>query len=195
MTHRLDVARNRALSARWCALAEKRLEHLTELFESGRWRRYYSEYAFLENIQEAKLAVKNWRALSLGEPFTPRRNGFWLTIADGQRSLEPATPAQTQMAESYQQPIVRPPTIETVVAQSDIIVPEYVDESDDAEDILMPEEIIAPEIAPLAPRIDMAALEDAISVDLEEEEATPPPPPVFDLDEIARRYPALRHAL
>jgi hypothetical protein len=80
-----------------------------------------------------------------------------------------------------------------VVAESDIIVPEYVEESDDADDILMPEEIVTSEIAPLAPRIDMAALEDAISVDLEEEET--PPPPVFDLDEIARRYPALRHAL
>jgi uncharacterized repeat protein (TIGR03809 family) len=193
MTHRLDVARNRALSERWCALAEKRLEHLTELFESGRWRRYYSEYAFLENIQEAKLAVKNWRALSLGEPFTPRRNGFWLTIADGQRSLEPATPVRAAVVERCQQPIMRAPTIETVVAESDIIVPEYVEESDDADDILMPEEIVTSEIAPLAPRIDMAALEDAISVDLEEEET--PPPPVFDLDEIARRYPALRHAL
>jgi uncharacterized repeat protein (TIGR03809 family) len=63
MTHRLDVARGRNTVARWCALAERRLEHLTELFESGRWRRYHSERAFLENIQEAKAAVEIWRDL------------------------------------------------------------------------------------------------------------------------------------
>jgi uncharacterized repeat protein (TIGR03809 family) len=63
MTHRLDVARGRNTVARWCALAEQRLEHLTELFESGRWRRYHSERAFLENIQEAKAAVEIWRDL------------------------------------------------------------------------------------------------------------------------------------
>jgi len=67
MTHRLDVARGRDIVARWCALAEQRLEHLTELFETGRWRRYHSELAFLENIQEAKAAVEIWRDLSLRE--------------------------------------------------------------------------------------------------------------------------------
>jgi uncharacterized repeat protein (TIGR03809 family) len=63
MTHRLDVARGRDIVGRWCALAEQRLDHLTELFESGRWRRYHSEVAFLENIREAKAAVELWRDL------------------------------------------------------------------------------------------------------------------------------------
>jgi uncharacterized repeat protein (TIGR03809 family) len=67
MTHQLDVARSRDVVARWCALAEQRLEHLTELFETGRWRRYHSECAFLENIQEAKAAVQTWRQLSMRE--------------------------------------------------------------------------------------------------------------------------------
>jgi len=69
MTHRIDVADGRDpgldLGARWRDLAERRLEYLTELFESGRWRRYYSERAFLENIQEAKAAVALWRNLSM----------------------------------------------------------------------------------------------------------------------------------
>src|SRR5690242_8873450 len=123
MTHRLDVARNRALSARWCALAEKRLEHLTELFETGRWRRYYNEYSFLENIQEAKFAVKNWRALSLGEPITPRRSGFMLTVADGRRMLEPAAPEDMMTDDHIDPPIMLAPTIETAIAESDIVVP------------------------------------------------------------------------
>ncbi len=67
MTHHLDVARGRDIVARWCALAEGRLEHLTELFETGRWRRYHSELAFLENIQEAKSAVQIWRNLLMHE--------------------------------------------------------------------------------------------------------------------------------
>jgi uncharacterized repeat protein (TIGR03809 family) len=67
MTHRLDVAHSRDIVARWCALAEQRLEYLTELFETGRWRRFHSEVAFLENIKEAKSAVEIWRDLSLRE--------------------------------------------------------------------------------------------------------------------------------
>jgi uncharacterized repeat protein (TIGR03809 family) len=67
MTHQLDVARSRDVVARWCALAEQRLEYLTELFETGRWRRFHSELAFLENIQEAKAAVETWRDLSVRE--------------------------------------------------------------------------------------------------------------------------------
>ena len=67
MTHRLDVARGRDIVARWCTLAEARLEYLTELFETGRWRRYHSELAFLENIQEAKSSVEIWRELATRE--------------------------------------------------------------------------------------------------------------------------------
>ena len=67
MTQQPDVARGRDIVARWCALAEQRLEYLTELFETGRWRRYHSELAFLENIQEAKTAVQIWRDLSMRE--------------------------------------------------------------------------------------------------------------------------------
>ncbi|TYL83801.1 TIGR03809 family protein [Bradyrhizobium cytisi] len=66
MTHRHSAAGSRELAARWCALAEQRLEHLSEMFETGRWRRYHSELAFLENIQEAKRAVQTWRALANG---------------------------------------------------------------------------------------------------------------------------------
>ena len=70
MTHRQEFRRAAAcdpdIAARWCALAEQRLEHLSEMFETGRWRRYHSELAFLENIQEAKRAVQTWRALANG---------------------------------------------------------------------------------------------------------------------------------
>jgi hypothetical protein len=67
MTHRIDVARSRDIVTRWCAFAEQRLEYLTELFETGRWRRYHSEVEFLQNIQEAKTAVETWRGLATRE--------------------------------------------------------------------------------------------------------------------------------
>ena len=63
MTQRTDLARGRDIVARWCVLAEQRLEYLTELFETGRWRRFHSEVAFLENVREAKAAVETWRGL------------------------------------------------------------------------------------------------------------------------------------
>jgi len=80
MTHRNGAADGRDLGLdlgpRWRLLAERRLEHLTELFESGRWRRYYSERAFLENIQEAKAAVALWRDLSMPQALdAPKPNG------------------------------------------------------------------------------------------------------------------------
>ncbi|MCP4615847.1 MAG: TIGR03809 family protein [Bradyrhizobium sp.] len=70
MTDRTDVARARDIVARWSALAEQRLDYLTELFETGRWRRYHSESVFLENIREAKSAVETWRGL-LNNEATP----------------------------------------------------------------------------------------------------------------------------
>jgi uncharacterized repeat protein (TIGR03809 family) len=73
MTHQLDVADSRDIVARWCALAEQRLDYLSELFETGRWRRFHSEQAFLENIEEAKAAVKTWRELSSREAFSDNR--------------------------------------------------------------------------------------------------------------------------
>jgi len=85
MTQRLDVAGGRGIVARWCALAEQRLEYLAELFETGRWRRFHSEHALLENIEEAKAAVKTWRELSSHEASSDSRtvDGSWLGRTDG----------------------------------------------------------------------------------------------------------------
>ena len=75
MTHRQGVVFGRDMMLRWLALAEQRLRHLTELFESGRWRQFYSERAFLENIREAKWAVEVWHDLSTGA--RSRRGIVW----------------------------------------------------------------------------------------------------------------------
>jgi uncharacterized repeat protein (TIGR03809 family) len=95
MTHRNGVANGRDhgldLGARWRLLAERRLEYLTELFESGRWRRYYSERAFLEDIQEAKAAVALWRNLSMPQALqSAKSNGE--AIAPAAPIIVQATP-------------------------------------------------------------------------------------------------------
>lgn len=91
MTHRSDVTRGRQVIERWCILAEQRLDHLTELFESGRWRRFHSEVAFLENIREAKAAVETWRTLlnREGSPDNLAVDTSWL----GRRKALPPRPA------------------------------------------------------------------------------------------------------
>jgi uncharacterized repeat protein (TIGR03809 family) len=87
MTLRKDVARRRDLLGCWRELAEKRLEHLTEMFESGRWRRYYSEFVFLENVREAKRAVETWRVLSEADP--TRNCIFDISWSAPERATEP----------------------------------------------------------------------------------------------------------
>ncbi|OQW60780.1 MAG: hypothetical protein A4S14_03170 [Proteobacteria bacterium SG_bin9] len=70
MTRDKDLARQLALVSRWRELAEQRLEYLNELYESGRWRRYHTEQAFVDNVRDAKRAVEAWRKL---EPLTGSR--------------------------------------------------------------------------------------------------------------------------
>jgi uncharacterized repeat protein (TIGR03809 family) len=88
MARRVDVARGQEILDRWCALAEQRLDHLTELFETGRWRRYHSELSFLENIQEAKSAVETWRKLATREA-SPDNSAVDLSWLNSPKPLPP----------------------------------------------------------------------------------------------------------
>ena len=85
------MARGRDIVARWCDFAERRLEYLTQLFETGRWRRYHTEQEFLENIQEAKTAVETWRDLLTRE--ASRDNAAidmsWLRRTRATRAMQP----------------------------------------------------------------------------------------------------------
>src|SRR5204862_6146315 len=120
MTDRLDVARGRDTVARWCALAEQRLEYLTELFETGRWRRFHSERGVLENIQEAKAAVQLWRDLSSDEPSRDNSaiNRSWITRASATlphghallREVKPLLPELLARSETDANSHIRPST-------------------------------------------------------------------------------------
>lgn len=138
MTHRNDAA-SRVLD-RWRMLAEQRLDHLTELFESGRWRRYHSERTFLENIKEAKEAVEIWRSLATPRPTAPRATS------------RPAPAPSVQLRKIEQAAKIAPRPIELPVATETKIVPS-IEESAPVIDLL------ALERALVIPALDFAAIE------------------------------------
>jgi uncharacterized repeat protein (TIGR03809 family) len=159
------VARGRDVVARWCALAEQRLEYLTVLFETGRWRRFHSELAFLENIQEAKTAVEIWRDLSMRE--ASRDNSAvdisWLgrtktTPPRGERLRDQVHRLPPQPAEIPAEP---PPSDVSFARETDRV------SSDEA---------------PSAPDSDAPALDNTSEL-------------VLDMSAMQERYPLLRNAL
>jgi len=64
MTSSFDASRYEQALERWRMLAERRLEHMSLLYETGRWRRYFSEEKFLSIIRETTAAVETWRRLA-----------------------------------------------------------------------------------------------------------------------------------
>jgi uncharacterized repeat protein (TIGR03809 family) len=165
MTHHLDVARGREIVSRWCNLAEQRLEYLTELFETGRWRRFHSERAFLENIQEAKAAVELWRSLEVREASLDN-NALDLSWLGRRQS--------TQQDERWRErlpPIPRPAPVAAVPPARDI-----------------PDDVLAALESVLADSAEAPSVPDAPGLDEF-------PPPSLDLDVMQERYPLLRNAL
>jgi uncharacterized repeat protein (TIGR03809 family) len=190
MAQRLDAARGQERAQeildRWCALAEQRLDHLTELFETGRWRRYHTELSFLENIQEAKNAVETWRRLATREAALDNSaiDISWLN------SPKPVPPRRNPLADYHIPP---PPR------RADII-------ADQAPD--------APLVPRMSPEISESVLEKATPEPMASEQTVPEQaasaqpvlqdiaPPIddswrqaLDLSAMQERYPLLRNAL
>jgi uncharacterized repeat protein (TIGR03809 family) len=169
-----DVARGRNIVARWCNLAERRLEHLTELFESGRWRRYHTELEFLENIQEAKAAVETWRDL-LNREASLENTAIDLTWL-GRRRTTPL-PRDT----GYRQPVVhlKPPPAPIVATPPPVAVAPRRD---------IPADVLVALESRLAIADKAPSVPDAPTLD-----EMPLQP--LDLDTMKERYPLLRNAL
>ncbi|MEH2507546.1 putative repeat protein (TIGR03809 family) [Bradyrhizobium sp. AZCC 1578] len=179
MAHPADVARGRNIVARWCSLAEQRLEYLTELFETGRWRRFHTEREFLENIQEAKAAVATWRDLLSREASLDNTqiDMAWL----GRRRTTPLLLTPLPRDEGYRPPVVQlqPQPAPMAVTPPPIAAAPPPDIPDDVLVALESQLVVADE-APSVP--DVLALEEM-------------PFPAIDLDAMKERYPALRNAL
>jgi uncharacterized repeat protein (TIGR03809 family) len=172
MAHPADVARGRNIVARWCNLAEQRLGHLTELFETGRWRRYHTELEFLENIQEAKAAVETWRDLLSREAALDNTaiDMAWL----GRRRTAPLLLTPLPRDEGLRQPVVQfQPKPAPVAAPPPRDIP--------ADVLVALERRLA--VADEAPSVpDAPALGEI-------------PLPPLSLDTMKERYPLLRNAM
>ena len=68
MTNPSDADRGRSLIARWRILASRRLDHMVDLHESGRWKLYHEEAKCLQMVQEARAALKTWETLAPPDP-------------------------------------------------------------------------------------------------------------------------------
>lgn len=53
---------------KWRVLAERRHAHLVELYESGRWKRYYTEAQLIATVREAIWQRDRWNEIA------PRRD-------------------------------------------------------------------------------------------------------------------------
>ncbi|WFU22588.1 TIGR03809 family protein [Bradyrhizobium sp. CB1717] len=158
MTHRQESgyapfraeACSREVAARWCTLAEQRLEHLSETFETGRWRRYHSELAFLENIQEAKRAVQTWRAIATGGDVAAAAASVTSAFGWSPATMPRVFP-RDQQAQTVQPKTVQPKTVQPKTVH---ITPETAEpvRLDPKPDVLaeVPEAPLVPLAAPVA---------------------------------------------
>ena len=95
MTTSFDASQYQRVLERWRALAERRLEHMTLLYETGRWRRYFSEERFIGVIRETRTAVETWRRLAPDEALVSQV----FAASDeppATARAQPATPGRTQ---------------------------------------------------------------------------------------------------
>lgn len=51
----------------WQVLAERRRNHLLELYRTGRWRRYYSEDQLMAEMRDAGREIRGWSAIGGGD--------------------------------------------------------------------------------------------------------------------------------
>jgi uncharacterized repeat protein (TIGR03809 family) len=172
MTLRSDVARGRDLLACWRELAEQRLAYLTEMFESGRWRRYYSERAFIENVREAKIAVETWRVLSTPSPTC---NYIWWSSPERTPRLR-----------------VTPPPAEPSAA---VLPPDEASAAEPPTEILVPEPPVVAKVETVSMgEAAAAALGGLLALQRVPDDA-PKAAPDNDDRVIAQRYPLLRNSL
>jgi uncharacterized repeat protein (TIGR03809 family) len=52
------------VAQRWRDLADRRRSYFIELYESGRWKLYYSEADFVVRLREVVQAAEKWEKLA-----------------------------------------------------------------------------------------------------------------------------------
>lgn len=182
------------------------------MFETGRWRRYHSELAFLENIQEAKRAVQTWRALANGGDVAAAAasvtSAFGWSPATMPRVF-PREQAQTMQPQTMQPQTLQPKAVQpkAVHIAPETAVPVRLAPKLDvlAEIVEAPIAPVAP-TAPVAPRAPVARMAPTAPASIASFLQTFSPPAAeivaapervveftFSLDGIEAKYPLLRN--
>jgi uncharacterized repeat protein (TIGR03809 family) len=52
------------IAQRWRDLAERRRAHFTDLYESGRWKKYYGDDRLLLRMQEVVASADGWAVIA-----------------------------------------------------------------------------------------------------------------------------------
>ena len=60
-----NIPRNMSpdVTGKWLDLAERRRAHFIDLYETGRWKHYYSEREFVALMRETVQLADNWNRL------------------------------------------------------------------------------------------------------------------------------------
>ena len=53
-----------SVARKWLALVERRQQHFIELCDSGRWRHYYTQAEFLEEMRKVLRVRDNWASIA-----------------------------------------------------------------------------------------------------------------------------------
>ncbi len=53
-----------SIALRWLALVERRQEHFLDLCDSGRWRHYFTEAEFLDEMRKVLRVRDQWAAIA-----------------------------------------------------------------------------------------------------------------------------------
>ena len=54
------------IALKWRSLAEQRRDHHFELYRSGRWKHYYTEEQFLDEMRKAVALAERWVEIAPG---------------------------------------------------------------------------------------------------------------------------------
>lgn len=82
------------IARRWLALIERRQEHFLDLCDSGRWRHYFTEAEFLDEMRKVLRVRDQWAALA-GQPLSDEA----LLLDDG--GAPPSLPADEMAAPAW----------------------------------------------------------------------------------------------
>ncbi len=64
MSQTLPKRMSSEIIGKWHDLAEKRRAHMIDLYETGRWKHYYSEREFVSLMRQAVQLAEDWSLLA-----------------------------------------------------------------------------------------------------------------------------------